>query len=126
MARALTPELEELARLIGDLVGGSRLTAGERAQFEGATDDSNEYPVQLRAADGAKRGLPRNTRRRKLIIQNLSASDIFFGNERVTVDRGIRIVAGQSYTDSGDGTFTGEVFLVTAAVGPLDIRCREE
>jgi hypothetical protein len=84
-------------------------------------------PFQLRATDGAVRVLARNDRRTAFEIENNSAAAIERGYDGgLVVGQGIIVPAGSLYNADGDGVYKGEIFIITAAAGPLDVRVAEE
>lgn len=123
MATQLDPQLEELARRIGELVSERRYSGSELSAFSPSVVQARGFAVNLRATDGAKRILGNDPTREQVVIQNTSASDIEVGGADLVLGQGLVVGAN---AERALGDFPGEVYLVTAAAGPLNIRIRVE
>ena len=120
MAR-LDPQLEQLARLIGEMVAGRAYTPSELGAFSSGVSESREFAV---AVTNVRRQLVgKNPQREQLVIRNESASGIEIGSENVTFGQGLSIASG---AERALGDFPGEVYAVAGVAGPLDVRVREE
>lgn len=118
----LTPELEELARLIGELASGRRYSQSEMVAFKAGLPQSTERRVNVTNAAAVKLAGD-DPQRQQLIILNNSASPIEVGARDVQFGSGLPIASG---AERGLGDFPGEVWAIANVAGPLDVRVRSE
>jgi hypothetical protein len=68
-------------------------------------------------------------RRSRLVVQNVHASNVLYlgfgaSASSVATSTGVRLAAGESYTDGGDGCYSGAVYGIASAAG-TDVRVVE-
>ncbi len=72
-----------------------------------------------------KLGLPRNDRRRRLMIEVVTDARIEYGDDQVTFGAGMGVTRGVPL-DQGTDVWTGDVYICAGVAGPVDVRIREE
>jgi hypothetical protein len=128
-AAALLSELRGLGAEVHRL--GSRISALLRSPLPGG-DLQETVQLDATSNNAPQFALHANARRTKLEIQNLSTSDVEWGDPNLirqgvkTFGKHRRIPAGVAYTDDSPACYKGAVAILANVVGPLDVRVSEE